>query len=146
MAWGLTYGGAAWLPLIFGVVGAFMTTFYMLRLVFLTFHGAPADHHRFEHAHESPPSMWVPLAILAVPSVLLGFVPFGSFVHRGELEHHGIDFAIAIPRPSPAWPASVSPGCSTGAGARRPRGSPRASAGSTARSTRSSTSTRSTSS
>jgi NADH-quinone oxidoreductase subunit L len=29
--------------------------------------------------------------------VLLGFVPFGQYVHRGHLEHHGIDFAIAIP-------------------------------------------------
>ena len=35
--------------------------------------------------------------ILAVPSVLLGFVPFGSFVYRGEIEHAGIDLAIAIP-------------------------------------------------
>jgi NADH-quinone oxidoreductase subunit L len=41
--------------------------------------------------------MWVPLAILAVPSVFLGFVPFGSFVYRGEIEHAGIDYAIAIP-------------------------------------------------
>jgi len=32
-----------------------------------------------------------------VPSVLLGFVPFGHFVHRGELEHAGIDFTIAVP-------------------------------------------------
>jgi hypothetical protein len=41
--------------------------------------------------------MWVPLVILAIPSVLLGFVPFGSFVYRGEVEHAGIDLAIAIP-------------------------------------------------
>jgi NADH-quinone oxidoreductase subunit L len=41
--------------------------------------------------------MWVPLAILAVPSVLLGFVPFGHYVHRGELGHHGIDLWVAIP-------------------------------------------------
>jgi NADH-quinone oxidoreductase subunit L len=86
-------------PVVFGValLVAGLTAFYMFRLYFLTFTGEPRDHHKFDHAHESPPSMWVPLAVLAVPSVLLGFVPFGHFVHRGELEHAGIDFAIAIP-------------------------------------------------
>ncbi|MGB7632046.1 MAG: NADH-quinone oxidoreductase subunit L [Candidatus Deferrimicrobium sp.] len=42
-----------------------LTAFYMFRLVILTFFGAPKDHHKFDHAHESPPSMWVPLVILA---------------------------------------------------------------------------------
>jgi NADH-quinone oxidoreductase subunit L len=86
-------------PVVFGValLVAGLTAFYMFRIYFLTFWGEPRDHHKFDHAHESPPSMWVPLAILAVPSVLLGFVPFGRYVHRGELEHAGIDFAIAIP-------------------------------------------------
>jgi len=86
-------------PVVFGVamLVAGLTAFYMFRLYFLTFSGAPRDHHRFEHAHESPASMTAPLAVLAVPSVLLGFVPFGHFVNRGELGHHGIDFAIAIP-------------------------------------------------
>jgi NADH-quinone oxidoreductase subunit L len=42
-----------------------LTAFYMFRLVILTFFGAPKDRHKFEHAHESPPSMWVPLVILA---------------------------------------------------------------------------------
>ena len=42
-----------------------LTAFYMFRLVILTFFGTPKDHHKFDHAHESPPSMWVPLVILA---------------------------------------------------------------------------------
>jgi NADH-quinone oxidoreductase subunit L len=42
-----------------------MTAFYMFRLVILTFLGKPADHHKFDHAHESPPNMWVPLVVLA---------------------------------------------------------------------------------
>ena len=42
-----------------------LTAFYMFRLVILTFFGAPKDHHKFDHAHESPPSMWVPLVVLA---------------------------------------------------------------------------------
>ena len=42
-----------------------LTAFYMFRLVILTFFGAPKDQHKFDHAHESPPNMWVPLVILA---------------------------------------------------------------------------------
>jgi NADH-quinone oxidoreductase subunit L len=72
MAWGMTGGVARWIPLIFAALGAFMTTFYMLRLVFLTFHGEPRDHHRFEHAHESPPVMTVPLIVLAAVALVGG--------------------------------------------------------------------------
>jgi NADH-quinone oxidoreductase subunit L len=42
-----------------------ITAFYMFRLVILTFLGKPKDQHKFDHAHESPPNMWVPLVILA---------------------------------------------------------------------------------
>ncbi|HYN63200.1 MAG TPA: NADH-quinone oxidoreductase subunit L, partial [Candidatus Limnocylindrales bacterium] len=61
LAWGLTRGAAHWVPFLFAAAGAFMTTFYMLRLVFLTFHGEPRDHHKYEHAHESPAVMTGPL-------------------------------------------------------------------------------------
>ena len=52
--------------LFFGALfTAGLTAFYMFRVVILTFFGAPKDHHKFDHAHESPPSMWVPLVVLA---------------------------------------------------------------------------------
>ncbi len=58
-----------------GVLGAAMTTFYMFRLYFLTFkgdfRGTKEQHH---HLHESPKSMTIPLVILAVLSVIGGFV------------------------------------------------------------------------
>jgi NADH-quinone oxidoreductase subunit L len=58
-----------------GAVGAFMTAFYMFRLYFMTFHGQErltdeAKH----HLHESPNSMTIPLVLLAVLSVVGGFV------------------------------------------------------------------------
>ncbi|MBX9715051.1 MAG: NADH-quinone oxidoreductase subunit L, partial [Burkholderiaceae bacterium] len=57
------------------VVAAFMTSFYSWRLIFMTFHGkSRADHETFDHAHESPPVMLVPLAVLALGAVLAGFV------------------------------------------------------------------------
>jgi len=55
------------------VGGAGITAFYMFRLWFMTFAGKPRDHHVFEHAHESPPVMYVPLAVLAFFAIVVGF-------------------------------------------------------------------------
>jgi len=58
-----------------GLLGAFMTAFYMFRLYFMTFHGqerlTPEAKH---HLHESPNSMTIPLMLLAVLSLIGGFV------------------------------------------------------------------------
>ncbi len=64
--------GIYYLPFIFGIVTAVMTAFYMFRLFIKTFHGEPRNHHAFEHAHESPMTMTIPLGVLAVFSVLAG--------------------------------------------------------------------------
>jgi NADH-quinone oxidoreductase subunit L len=53
-------------PAILGFLAAGMTAFYMFRIVFMTFFGEPGDEERVEHAHESPKSMTIPMAILAV--------------------------------------------------------------------------------
>ena len=47
------------------LVTAGITTFYMFRMWFMTFTGKPRDHHVYEHAHESPWLMTVPLVVLA---------------------------------------------------------------------------------
>lgn len=57
--------------------GAALTAFYMFRLWFMTFAGPPRDHHVYEHAHESPPVMYVPLVILAVFAVIIAWPIFG---------------------------------------------------------------------
>jgi NADH-quinone oxidoreductase subunit L len=56
-----------------GVLTAGMTSFYMFRLLFLTFHGAPRYDPHTTHAHESPPNMLVPLVVLAILSVAGGW-------------------------------------------------------------------------
>jgi NADH-quinone oxidoreductase subunit L len=65
-----------------GVVVALMTAFYMFRLMGLTFWGeSRVDPHVESRIHESPPTMTVPLILLAIPSIFLGLVlglPFGS--------------------------------------------------------------------
>jgi NADH-quinone oxidoreductase subunit L len=70
-----------------GIVGAALTAFYMTRLYVLTFRGESRRSHEAEHhLHESPPSMVVPLAILAVLSVVGGYVglPFQEGGHLFE--------------------------------------------------------------
>ncbi len=60
---------------VVGWVTAGMTAFYMFRLIFLTFFGASRVPHEVEqHIHESPETMLVPLRILAVLSLLGGFI------------------------------------------------------------------------
>ncbi|PWB63310.1 MAG: NADH-quinone oxidoreductase subunit L [Deltaproteobacteria bacterium] len=60
-----------------------LTAFYMFRLVILTFFGEPKDHHKFDHAHESPPNMWVPLVVLAVLSFSFWYSGwFGTLVQK----------------------------------------------------------------
>ena len=58
-----------------GYVTAFMTAFYMFRLMYLTFHGHPRMSHEVEHhIHESPVSMTAPLVALALCAVFAGFL------------------------------------------------------------------------
>lgn len=64
---------------IMGILTAFMTAFYMFRLWFMTFSGEPRDHHAYDHAHEAPKVMWMPLAILAVLAFGSGFALFIGF-------------------------------------------------------------------
>ncbi len=54
----------------------FLTAVYMVRLVLLTFFGQPRDHHAYAHAHESPPSMTIPLVALAFLAIFSGFLAF----------------------------------------------------------------------
>jgi len=72
-----------------GFATAGLTAFYMFRAVFMTFtgsfRGTEEQHH---HLHESPPSMTVPLIVLAVGSVLVGLVgPPPVFPWKNSFEH-----------------------------------------------------------
>jgi NADH-quinone oxidoreductase subunit L len=61
-----------WLWLL-GLIGAGFTSFYMFRLIFLTFFGEPRyDEHKV-HVHESPYNMTVPLILLAILSTVGGW-------------------------------------------------------------------------
>src|SRR3989441_3721920 len=60
---------------LIGFITAGLTAFYMFRLLFLAFFGySRADEHIVKHVHESPPTMTVPLMVLAVFSLIGGWI------------------------------------------------------------------------
>ncbi len=70
LEWGMTEKGAHYLPFVFGAGAAFMTMFYMMRLMYMTFWNEPKNREKYDHAHESPPVMTIPLVALAVLAVI----------------------------------------------------------------------------
>ncbi len=57
------------------VAGVFVTALYSFRMFFLVFHGeGPRDEHAKKHLHETPKVVTIPLIMLAIPSVILGFL------------------------------------------------------------------------
>jgi len=72
MGFGLAYKEHLLLFLL-PLVTAGITTFYMFRMWFMTFAGKPRDAHVHEHATESPWLMTVPLILLAIFSVGVGW-------------------------------------------------------------------------
>jgi NADH-quinone oxidoreductase subunit L len=90
--------------LVIGSIGAFMTAAYMTRCVYLTFFGEYRGH---GHPHESPAPITVPLIVLAVLSIVAGFLnaPFADYwftdltnnemTFLAELPHHTFDIKTA---------------------------------------------------
>jgi NADH-quinone oxidoreductase subunit L len=67
------------------VLAALMTSFYSWRLFFLTFMGKTrADKHTYDHAHESPWVMMVPLFVLAAGAILAGLPLKSAFIGSGH--------------------------------------------------------------
>jgi len=102
---------------ILGAGAAFMTATYMFRAIFLTFHGkSRVDHGVAHHLHESPGIMTVPLIILAILSVVGGFIGFpvieggnkfaeflapvfappAGFPKAAEAVHHAVSFEVTM--------------------------------------------------
>jgi NADH-quinone oxidoreductase subunit L len=88
---------------IIGTVVAFMTSFYMFRLIFIAFFGEKRSDY---HAHESGWVMSLPLILLAVLSVFIGLVnspwfyqsfgkSFGTMIFFHEAEIPNVNFGVA---------------------------------------------------
>jgi NADH-quinone oxidoreductase subunit L len=84
---GMAFKGDHQVLWLIGMSGAFLTSFYMFRLFYVTFTGTTRmDHEVAHHVHESPLVMTVPLMILAVLSfaggMVLGVPPEGGWLHH----------------------------------------------------------------
>ncbi len=78
-------------PLLFaaGVIASLLTVFYMFRMFFLVFFGqSRVEHDTLHHAHESPISMTAPLGVLAVLSVIGGFLNWPALMGGGDWLQH----------------------------------------------------------
>ncbi len=67
------------------LTGVFITALYSFRMYFLVFHGKERmDEHTREHLHETEKVVWIPLVLLAIPSIVIGAIyvhdmAFGDF-------------------------------------------------------------------
>jgi NADH-quinone oxidoreductase subunit L len=93
-----------------GVFTAFLTAFYMFRMLFLTFFGKyRGTHHAEEKIHESPKSMTIPLIVLAVLSAIGGAIGIPESLggshwlshwlapviqHHGEAPDHATEYIL----------------------------------------------------
>jgi len=75
--WPVWYGKVLWAGLLIGALG---TAFYMWRLYFLVF-ASEGRSEPAKQAHESPPSMTVPLIVLAVFATVIGWIGVPHFEH-----------------------------------------------------------------
>ena len=90
-------GGLFWAV---GFLTAGMTSFYMFRMIYLTFHGpSRVDPHLETHVLESPMSMTGPLVILAILSVFGGFFGVPHVLHflPNGMELYFLDFFARLP-------------------------------------------------
>jgi NADH-quinone oxidoreductase subunit L len=73
------------------LLGVFVTALYSFRMYFLVFHGEERmDEHTREHLHETPWVIWLPLVLLAIPSVVAGALyaaPMLFGTHFGDSIH-----------------------------------------------------------
>ncbi len=84
-------GYAFWL----GVGAAFLTALYSWRLIIMTFHGRTRmSDHDFDHVHEAPKVMWMPLLVLAAGAIGGGVLFVNLFTGHGGHEFFGHSILI----------------------------------------------------
>jgi NADH-quinone oxidoreductase subunit L len=82
-----------------GLIGAMMTAFYMFRVYTLTFSGTfRGTHEQEHHLHESPALMTVPLVILAILSIVGGYVGLPPVISEHHTLHSYLSPAVTNAR------------------------------------------------
>lgn len=93
---------------VLGIITAFITALYSFRIVFVAFWGQERDRRLFNHAHESPQVMTIPLIILAIGAIVVGYIGLPSIsainswldpvFHHGEAaaEAHNLTLELIL--------------------------------------------------
>ncbi len=80
-----------------GTIAAGLTAFYSTRLMFMTFYGKyRGDHHTWDHAHESPAVVLIPLYVLGAGAALSGFIAYDWFVGHDWQHFWGTSIAVKL--------------------------------------------------
>lgn len=91
------------IPTILGFSAAFLTAFYMFRMLFLTFFGEPRDKEMYEHCDQEKLSFNRNIPLLIFSIFTLGFWYSGSFTGQGIVKFPGVEnkewFQSLIERP-----------------------------------------------
>jgi NADH-quinone oxidoreductase subunit L len=90
--WAFASNRGSWILWLVGAAAAGMTAFYMFRLVFMTFYGKEriTDHAR-HHLHESPFVITLPLMVLAVLSIVGGYIGVPAILGGANHIHHFLE-------------------------------------------------------
>ena len=107
------------------VVAAFMTSFYSWRLMFMTFYGKPkGDTHAYDHAHESPSVMLIPLGVLALGAIFAGMIWYNSFFgdEAKMRSWFNMEAAVAHEATTEAAPATAEAAVETHVAMEAPKG------------------------
>ncbi len=88
--------------LAFALIAAFLSALYMARALFVVFYGQLKDENR--HVHESPWVMTGPIALLAVPAAVVGFIAlrvtdtggFGTFLFFNKAHAFEFNYPLGI--------------------------------------------------
>jgi NADH-quinone oxidoreductase subunit L len=99
LAWGIHHGSPLYyVPFLMAITAALLTAFYMFRIIFLAFTGEPRDRERYEHAHESPRVMTIPLVALSAVAIFgAGFNFFGLSLGGDWFENRVNEKAVFEP-------------------------------------------------
>ena len=93
-----TFAGGHFVLWLLGLVAAGMTAFYMFRAYFLAFEGeSRVDAETAHHLHESPSTMTIPLMVLALLSIVAGWVGLPHGVLWGDQFGHYLAPVLAPP-------------------------------------------------
>jgi NADH-quinone oxidoreductase subunit L len=93
--------GHMWLWIV-GAITSFLTAIYMFRLVFMAFHGSrqssdPDVTHGPAVVHDAPMAMAIPLIVLAIGSVLAGYVGVPEILHGANRFERFLEPSFAPP-------------------------------------------------